>query len=90
MKPHRYLILISGALPDTGREWLSDLVVERQAGTYSALRGDLDQSGLLGALARLREMALEVFEVRRVCKCVSTRQSCRAVEARLDREVLMW
>jgi hypothetical protein len=82
MRPHRYLILVNGGLRDADREWLGALVIERQAETYTALRGDLDQSGLMGVLSLLRQLALEVFEVRRVCKCASPRQSCLTIEKR--------
>jgi hypothetical protein len=82
MNPHRYLILVNGALPTTDGEALADLTIERSAENYSTVRGDLDQAGLLGALARLRELAIEVFEVRRVCNCSSPRTTCMAIEQR--------
>lgn len=79
MKPHRYLIMVNGSIPDTDREWLGQLAIERRAENYTALRGDLDQSALLGVLSLLRHLDLEVFEVRRVCQCLSPRQSCVAI-----------
>lgn len=82
MNNHRYLIMINGGVRETDREWLGDLAIERQAENYTALRGDLDQSGLLGVLSLLRYLNLEVFGVRRVCQCPSPRQSCVAFENR--------
>jgi len=82
MNPHRYLITINGGVHETDREWLRDLAIERQAENYTALQGDLDQSGLLGVLSLLRYLDLEVFEVRRVCQCPSPRPSCVAIENR--------
>jgi len=82
MRPHRYLVLVNGGLRSGDRECLGDLVVWWQAENYTALHGDLDQSGLMGVLALLRELTLEVFEVRRVCECPSPRQSCLTVEKR--------
>ena len=80
MRRHRYLILVSGGLHDADREWLGDLVIEREAESYTALRGDLDQSGLMGVLSLLRHLALEVFEVRRGCECASPRRACLTIE----------
>ena len=79
MRPHQYLILVDGSLPDADREWLGDLTIERQANHYTALRGDLDWSRLLSVLSLLRHLDLEVFEVRRACACPSPKQSCSAI-----------
>lgn len=54
MNPHRCLVTINGGVRETDREWLRDLAIERQAENFTALRGDLDQSGLLGVLSLLR------------------------------------
>jgi hypothetical protein len=67
MKSHRYLIMVNGGIRDTDREWLGHLAIEREAKNYTALRGDLDQSALLGGLSLLRHLDIEVFEVRRLC-----------------------
>ncbi len=82
MNPHRYLIMINGGVRETDRDWLGDLAIERQAENYTALRGDLDRSSLLGVLSLLRYLDLEVFEVRRTCQCPSPRPSCLAFEHR--------
>lgn len=82
MQSHQYLIMVNGGIRDTHREWLGHLAIERQAENYTALRRDMDQSALLGVLSLLRHLALEVFEVRRVCQCASPRQSCVAIENR--------
>jgi hypothetical protein len=73
---------VSGGLHDAEREWLGDLVIEREAENYTALRGDVDQSGLMGVLSLLRHLGLEVFEVRRACECASPRQTCLTIEKR--------
>ncbi len=82
MKPHQYLILVNGGIRDTDREWLGQLAVERETENYTALRGDLDQSALLGALSLLRHLGIEVFEVRRWCQCPSPWRLCVATESR--------
>jgi hypothetical protein len=74
--------MVNGGIRDTDREWLGHLAIERQAENYTALRGDLDQSALLGVLSLVRRLALGVFEVRRLCECPSPRQSCVAIENR--------
>ena len=82
MKPHQYLILVNGGIRDTDREWLGQLAVERETENYTALRGDLDQSALLGGLSLLRHLGIEVFEVRRWCQCPSPWRLCVAIENR--------
>jgi hypothetical protein len=76
MKPHQYLIRVNGRIREADRQWLGGLTIERQTQDYTALRGDFDQSALLGVLSLLRHLDLEVFEVRRVCQCPSPLQSC--------------
>lgn len=80
MNPHQYVILVNGGIRDTDREWLGQLAIEREAKNYTALRGDLDQSALLGVLSLLRHLDIEVFEVRRLCHCPSPQQFCVAIE----------
>jgi hypothetical protein len=68
MRPHRYLILVKGDLRATDREWLADMAIQRAPEHLTALRGTLDQSALFGVLGRLQRLAVEVFEVRRICE----------------------
>ena len=82
MKPHQYLIRVNGRIREADRQWLGGLTIERQTQDYTALRGDFDQSALLGVLSLLRHLDLEVFEVRRVCQCPSPLQSCGAIRNR--------
>jgi hypothetical protein len=76
MRPHRYLILVDGDLRATDREGLSELAIRITADNRIALRGDLDHSALLGVLARLRDLALEVLELHRTCGCGTPMGSC--------------
>ena len=69
MRPHQYLILVKGDLRATDREWLADLTIQPAPEHLTALRGTLDQSALLGVLGRLQHLAVEMFEVHRVCEC---------------------
>jgi hypothetical protein len=82
MKPHRYLILVEGDLRATDQEALADLEIRRLPANRTALSGSLDQSGLYGILSRLQYLALEVFEVHRLCGCLDCR-SCRRAPARV-------
>jgi hypothetical protein len=79
MKPHPYLILVDGGLRASDRAWLADLIIHPSVGNRTELSGNLDQSGLLGVLRRLQHLALEVFEVHRMCGCVGSRHATVAV-----------
>jgi len=62
---HRYRITISGGLGETGREAFGDFHIERN-GTNTVLVGDMDQSGLYGALNRIHALGLELVELSRL------------------------
>ena len=55
----RYRIFVSGGLGEAGREAFRDFRIETR-GRDTVLTGDLDQPGLLGALARIEGLGLEL------------------------------
>ncbi len=65
MRTHRYRITISGGLGETGREAFGEFQIEPN-GTDTVLIGDLDQSGLYGALHRIQSLGLELVELTRL------------------------
>jgi hypothetical protein len=65
VRTHRYKITISGGLGDTGREAFGDFQIERN-GKNTILTGELDQSGLYGALNRIQALGLELVELSRL------------------------
>ena len=65
MRTHRYKITISSGLGDTGRDTFGDFQIERN-GKNTMLTGELDQSGLYGALNRIQALGLEVVELSRL------------------------
>jgi hypothetical protein len=64
VRTHRYRIMISGGLGETGREAFGDLRIESN-GTNTVLIGDLDQAALFGALNRILALGLELVELSR-------------------------
>lgn len=64
MRTHRYKITISSGLGDTGRDAFEDFQIERN-GKNTMLTGQLDQSGLYGALNRIQALGLELVELSR-------------------------
>jgi hypothetical protein len=75
MKPHPYLIIVDGALRARDREWLADLEIGALQQNLTALSGTLDQSALHGVFKRLQHLALEVYEVHRLCACLGGKRS---------------
>ena len=68
MAPTAYEIRVTGTLPDDAVAEFGELHVATTDVT-TVLSGDLaDQAALLGMLARLRAMGLDVVEVRRVLR----------------------
>ena len=65
MRTHRYKITTSGGLGETGREAFRDFQIE-QNGKNTMLTGELDQSGLYGALNRIQALGLELVELSRL------------------------
>lgn len=65
MRTHRYRITILGGLGQTSREAFGDFRIEPN-GTNTVLIGDLDQSGLYGALNRIQSLGLELIELSRL------------------------
>jgi hypothetical protein len=65
VRTHRYEITISGDLGEMGREVFGDFQIERN-GTNTMLTGELDQSGLYGALNRIQALGLELVELSRL------------------------
>jgi hypothetical protein len=59
------------------REWLADLEIGVLRSNVSALSGTLDQSALHGVLRRLQHLALEIYEVHRLCGCLERQHSAR-------------
>ena len=55
----RYRIIVSGGLGEAGREAFRDFDIETN-GRDTVLTGDLDQPGLLGVLARIEGLGLEL------------------------------
>ena len=75
MKPPPYLVLVSGELRAQDREWLADLEIAALPENLTALSGTLDQSALHGVVRRLQHLALDVYEVRRLCACRGPRHA---------------
>ncbi len=65
MRTHRYRITVAGALGRTSREIFADFAIETN-GAKTVLSGDLDDSGLYGALNRLQMLRLELLELVRM------------------------
>lgn len=65
MRTHRYKIIILGGLGETYREAFRDFHIEPN-GTNTVLIGDLDQSGLYGALNRIQSLGLELVGLSRL------------------------
>ena len=65
MRTHRYQITINGGLGEAGREAFADFGIESD-GANIVLTGDMDQSALHGALARIQALGLDLAEVRRL------------------------
>jgi hypothetical protein len=71
----RYRIIVSGGLGKVGREAFRDFHIEAH-GRDTALTGDLDQPGLLGALDRIQRLGLELVGF--TCRAPARRQGHRA------------
>jgi len=65
VRTHRYKIIILGGLGETYREAFRDFHIEPN-GTNTVLTGDLDQSGLYGALNRIQSLGLELVGLSRL------------------------
>jgi hypothetical protein len=65
VRTHRYKIIILGGLGETYREAFRDFHIEPN-GTNTALTGELDQSGLYGALNRIQSLGLELVGLTRL------------------------
>ena len=70
MRTHRYKIIILGGLGETYREAFRDFRIEPN-GTDTVLIGDLDQSGLYGALSRIQSLGLELLGLSRLVNGIS-------------------
>ncbi|HZC27839.1 MAG TPA: hypothetical protein VE287_12500 [Actinopolymorphaceae bacterium] len=62
MSDHRYRIVVAGVIGNAARQAFEGFKIE-QVGTDTALRADLDQSALFGALNRVLSLGLELIEV---------------------------
>jgi hypothetical protein len=62
---HRYRITISSGLTETYHEAFGDFHIEPN-GSNTTLTGELDQSGLYGALNRIQAPGLELVELVRL------------------------
>ena len=60
MHASRYQIVVSGRLGVAGREAFRDFHIEPH-GMDTALTGDLNRSGLLDVLTRMRDLALDLI-----------------------------
>jgi hypothetical protein len=65
MDVRRYEIRVAGRLAADWSEWFAGLEVRRGADAETVLSGPLDQAGLHGVLARIRDLGLTLVEVRR-------------------------
>jgi len=70
VRTHRYKIIILGGLGETYREAFRDFRIEPN-GTNTLLIGDLDQSGLYGALNRIQSLGLELVGLSRLADAIS-------------------
>jgi hypothetical protein len=70
VRTHRYKITISGGLGEASREAFGDFHIVPN-GTNTVLIGDLDQSGLYGALNRIQSLGLELVELSRLTDVTS-------------------
>lgn len=59
---HRYRIVVAGVIGEAGREAFEGFKID-QIGGDTALRADLDQAALFGALSRVLSLGLELIEV---------------------------
>jgi hypothetical protein len=62
--PHTYQIRVDGSLGPAAREAFADMVAE-VGPTTTVLSGDLDQAGLQALLDRIRELGLELADIKR-------------------------
>jgi hypothetical protein len=65
VRTHRYRIVISGGLGETGRVAFEEFEIGSN-GKNTVLTADLDQAGLYGALNRILSLGLELVELSRV------------------------
>jgi hypothetical protein len=65
VRTHRYRITVAGALGGTSREIFEDFAIETNGAT-TTLFGDLDSSGLHGALNRVQMLRLELLQLVRM------------------------
>jgi hypothetical protein len=63
MRTRRYQIIVSGDLGRVGREAFRDFHIEPH-GTDSALTGELDRSGLENVITRIRDLGLDLVELK--------------------------
>ena len=59
---HRYRIVVAGAIGEASRQAFDGFKID-QLGANTALRADLDQAALFGALSRVLALGLELIEV---------------------------
>ena len=83
MKPHPYLLVVSGDVRPGDREWLGDLAITALGEGLTGLTATLDQSALHGVFRRLQFLALDLYEVHRLCACAGSPNAAR-VAARVS------
>jgi hypothetical protein len=72
---HSYQIQVRGHLTDDWSDWFAGLRVIRLPSGETLLTGRLDQTGLHGVLARIRDLNLTLIAVNQMPEDVETEQS---------------
>lgn len=66
MKPQRYEIWVEGHLGSDWSDWFEGLTIQQKPSGETVLSGPFDQAALHGALAKIRDLGLELVAVRRI------------------------
>ena len=77
MFDHRYRIVVAGVIGDASRQAFDGFKID-QVGANTALRADLDQAELYGALSRVLALGLELIEVVREDRDIDDHESAPA------------
>lgn len=62
-----YSIVVAGGLPsDTWARWFEGMIITAAADGTTQLQGEVDQPGLHGVLAKIRDLGLDLISVDRL------------------------
>jgi hypothetical protein len=80
-EPQRYEIRVQGHLAARWATWVDGLTLTRERDGTTTLRGPpLDQAALHGLLTRIRDLALPIIALRRICPDSPTSEASQAGE----------